>query len=268
MAAARAATTNIVRLYTATVTVNSEIRAGVHLLEMHLPALAQAVQPGQYCMVRCCHPFAYDPLLRRPFFVHSVQRAQGLCTLLVHAHGRGTTWLVQQQAGATLDVLGPIGHGWEVRSTVRNLLLLSEGPLINGVALLAQVASAQEVVVTLVGQFANAKEVYPPALLPPEVEYHIVTADGSVGQQGDLQSVLATYLPWADAACCSVSRETSMHLYSHFERLRTKHFAQGILLHPIVCANGACLACTVQTHSGSSLVCRDGPVFDLREVAR
>lgn len=256
------------RLYTATVTANSEIRAGVHLLEMHLPALAQAVQPGQYCMVRCCHSSASDPLLRRPFFIHSVQRERGLCTLLVQACGRGTSWLVQQQAGAKLDVLGPLGHGWEVRSTVRNLLLLGEGPLINGITLLAQVASAQEVVVTLVGQFDTAAQVYPPALLPPEVEYHIVTTDGSVGAQGNLHSVLAAYLPWADAACCSVSRETSMHLYSHFERLRTKHFAQGILLHPLVCATGACLACTVQTYSGPRLICRDGPVFDLREVAR
>ncbi|MFL5627445.1 MAG: hypothetical protein ACJ788_17855, partial [Ktedonobacteraceae bacterium] len=226
------------------------------------------VQPGQYCMVRCCHSLANDPLLRRPFFIHSVQRGQGLCTLLVHVHGRGTAWLIQQQIGATLDVLGPLGHGWDVRSTVRNLLLISEGSLINAVALLAQIASAQEVVVTLVGQFDTAAQVYPPALLPPEVEYHIVTTDGSVGTRGDLQSALTAYLPWADAACCSVSRETSMHLYSHFERLRTRHFAQGLLLHPLVCGNGVCLACTVQTYSGPSLICRDGPVFDLREVAR
>ena len=117
-------------------------------------------------------------------------------------------------------------------------------------------------------QFGGAEEVYPPALLPSEVEYHIVTADGSVGQKGDVQSVLGNYLIWADAACCSVSRETSVLLYSHFERLRTKRFAQGILLQPLVCANGACLTCSVETYSGSKLLCRDGPVFDLRDIAR
>ncbi len=256
------------RLYTATITRNSEIRSGVHLIEMHVPSLASTVQPGQYCMVRCCHPSATDPLLRRPLFIHSVQQAQGMCTLLIHVHGRGTSWLAQQRAGATLDILGPMGHGWEVRSTARNLLLVSAGGLIAGVTLLAQQALEQELAVTLIAHFSKAADVYPPALLPPEVEYHIITSDGSLGQQGDIVSVLGNYLPWADAVCCSVSRETATLLYSSFERMRGRQFAQGLMLHPLVCASGACLTCSVETYSGTKLVCRDGPVFDLREIAR
>src|SRR5712691_11397162 len=239
------------RLYTATITSNTEIRPGVHLIELYVPPLAQSAQPGQYCMVRCCHPAATDPLLRRPFFVHTAQPAQGLCTLLVHVDGRGTAWLSNQKDGSTLDILGPMGHGWSVRSTVRNLLLASEGSIINGITLLAQTAIEQELAVTLVAHFRSAQEVYPPALLPPEVEYHIVTTDGSLGQQGDIVSVLGSYLPWADATCCSVSHETSVLLYSHFERLRTKYFAQAMLLQPLNCVNGVCLISTLQTNSGS-----------------
>ncbi len=256
------------RLYTATITSNSEIRSGVHLIEAHVPSLTSAVKPGQYCMVRCCPPAATDPLLRRPFFIHSVQRTQGLCTLLIHEHGRGTSWLAQQRAGAPLDILGPLGHGWEVRSTTRNLLLVSEGSMIAGLTLLAQSALEQELAVTLVAHFSTAAEVYPPALLPPEVEYHIITADGSLGQQGEIASVLEHYLPWADSACCSVSRETATLLYSSFERLRGKHYAQALVLQPLVCANGVCLTCSTETYSGAKLICRDGPVFDLREIAR
>src|SRR5205085_8700955 len=100
------------RLSIATITANAEIRTGMHLIEMHAPQLAQAVQPGQYCMVRCCDVEASDPLLRRPFFVQSVQRSLGLCSLLVSVCGRGTSWLSKQCEGATLDILGPLGHGW------------------------------------------------------------------------------------------------------------------------------------------------------------
>ncbi len=256
------------RLYTAPIISNSTLRSGVHLLEIYLPQLAQAVQPGQYCMLRCCHPAASDPLLRRPFFVHSVQRSQGLCTFLVHVRGRGTAWLADQNAGATLDILGPMGHGWEIRSTVRNLLLVSEGDTIAALLLLAQSAIEQELVVTLVGQFATATDVYPPALLSPEVEYHIVTTDGSQGQAGQIANILGAYLPWADAACLSVSHETSTSLYNQYERLRTKHFAQGTILQPLVCGNGVCLTCSVETHAGARLICRDGPVFTLRDIAR
>ena len=188
--------------------------------------------------------------------------------MLVHIHGRGTSWLSQQGEGAILDILGPIGHGWQLRSTVRNLLLVSEGSMLPGITLLAQTAIEQEAAVTLIAQFGSAGEVYPPALLPPEVEYHIVTSDGSIGQQATVQGVLDHYLLWADAVCCCVSRETSITLYHHFERLRKKHFAQGVVLQPLVCGNGVCLTCSVETYSGTKLVCRDGPVFDLREIAR
>lgn len=255
------------RLSTATITANTAIRSGVHLIEMHAPQLALAVQPGQYCMVRCCHPQATDPLLRRPFFVQRTERQRGMCSLLVHVQGRGTSWLAGQAEGATLDILGPIGHGWELRSTVQNLLLVSEGSFITGLTLLAQVAIEQGLAVTLMSYSQDAIGVYPPALLPAEVEYGIVTADGSIGQQGDVKSVLGSYLLWADAACLSVSRETSRLLYQNFERLRIKHFAQGSVLQPLVCANGACLTCAIETHTGRKLVCRDGPVFDLREIA-
>ncbi|HEY6406835.1 MAG TPA: hypothetical protein VIY29_05140 [Ktedonobacteraceae bacterium] len=256
------------RLYTAIITSNSEILPGVHLVEMHVPPLTSAVQPGQYCMVRCSPPAVTDPLLRRPFFIHTARQTQGLCTLLVHVRGRGSSWLAEQREGATLDILGPMGHGWEVRSTTRNLLLVSVGSMIAGVTLLAQSALEQELAVTIVAHFPSAAEVYPAALLPPEVEYHSITADGSVGQQGDIVSVLGNYLPWADAACCSVSRETAALLYSTFERLRGKNFAQALVLHPLVCANGVCLACSIETLSGARLICRDGPVFDLRELVR
>ena len=256
------------RLYTATVTANREVRADARLIEMYVPQLAQSVQPGQYCMLRCSPAQASDPLLRRPFFIHNVQRDSRLCTLLVHVRGRGTSWLATQREGSQLDVLAPLGHGWSIRPTVSNLLLVSEGTGIASLMYLAQAALEQELSVTLVAAYENEQEVYPPALLPPEVEYHIVTKDGSTGQQGDILSVLGIYLPWADAACLCVAQETSVALYAHFERLRLKHFAQATLLRPLVCGNGVCLTCSVETRSGSRLVCRDGPVFDLREIAR
>jgi len=256
----------IVRLSTVIITANTEIHSGVHLLEVHAPQLAQAAQPGQFCMVRCCDTLATDPLLRRPFFIHSVQRRQGLCTLLVHVRGRGTAWLVKQQEGALLDILGPLGHGWIVRPVVRNLLLIGEEEYIAALTFLAQSAIEQELAVTIIQHSKNAVGIYPPALLPAEAEYQIITSDGSVGLQGDLTGILGNYLEWADAACCSVSHETALALYSAHERLRLRHFAQAAVLRPLVCGNGACLTCQLDTHAGSKLVCRDGPVFELRDI--
>jgi dihydroorotate dehydrogenase electron transfer subunit len=249
-----------VRLFTALVTANTRLREGVHLVEIHTPYLAQAVQPGQFCMVRCCHPTASDPLLRRPFFIHSVQREQGLCRLLIHIRGRGSAWLARQQEGMELDILGPLGHGWTLHPSAGNLLLISDVAVIASQTLLIQTAVEKELTVTLLCHCNRVEEAYPPSFLPPEVEYHIVTEH--------LQEKVAAFLSWADVVYCSVSQESAQTLYNRFERLRKKHFAQGILLRPLACGNGVCLTCNVETYTGQKLICRDGPVFDLQTLAR
>lgn len=249
------------RLSSATIISNIEIRPGLRLLQLRSPYLAQAAQPGQYGMVRCCDALATDPLLRRPFFIHTTQREQ--CSLLVAARGRGSAWLARQPANATLDILGPLGHGWEVPSTARNLLLIGEGASLVSLTLLAQMAIEQELAVTLLCQFAGAAEIYPPTLLSPEIEYHATTPDNGAKP---LIELAGDYLAWADTVFCAVSLATAQTLYQRYERLRHKHIAQCLVTRPFACASGVCLTCAIDTRAGPRLVCRDGPVFALGDV--
>lgn len=248
------------RLTIATLTTNTEIAQGMHLLEVHAPQLARAVQPGQYCMLRCCDNQASDPFLRRPFFVHEVEPGQGLCRFLVYERGRASSWLARQQAGMPIDVLGPLGHGWEIRPEVRNLLLIGEEPIIAAVICLARSAIERELAVTLLSCVSKGAESYPAALLPPEVEYQVCA---SVGEPGEFKD----YLAWADAVCCAVSHETLQALSQVGRRWRDKQFAQVALHEPFICGSGACLSCQVDTRHGSRLICRDGPVFAFSELA-
>lgn len=283
------------RLHIGILTATTHLRSGVVLLELHAPELARTVQAGQFCMVRCSPPSMSDPLLRRPYYVHSVQRERGLCSLLVSVQGRGSDWLAHQSEGAELDLLGPLGHGWRIRPTTRNLFLLCEERSISSMTLLIQDALRQELAVTLLNIAPSLEESYPPALLPPEVEYHVITHEMSQltqqvdrdnqvsGQSGSkrrkkksfsspqfdppLIALLGDLLTWADAMCCSVSYETLHTLYQRFERLHSKHFAQATYSCPLVCGTGMCLACSIDTLTGQQLVCRDGPVFDMRVIA-
>lgn len=252
------------RLFSATIISNTEIRHGLNLLQVHAPYLAQAAQPGQYVMVAVRDAQASDPLLRRPFFIHAARRDVQLCSFLVAARGRGSAWLARQPEQAALHMLGPLGHGWEVSSTVRNLLLLGEEPWLASLTLLAQVAIEQELSVTLLCQFEAETKIYPPALLSPEIEYH-VTTPGSGAKS--LVELAGEYLAWADVVYCAVSLSTAQELYRRYERLRHKHRAQCLVTRPFACATGVCLACAIDTHGGARLVCRDGPVFALDEVA-
>ncbi len=91
---------------------------------------------------------------------------------------------------------------------------------------------------------------------------------------GDLLTEVEEYLNWADAACCSLPRDILQALYNRYDRMRRRHFAQGVILKPtqeqeaesLACGNGICLTCNVETRTGQQLLCRDGPVFAVREI--
>lgn len=252
------------RSFTALLLANSEIQPGVHLLEVQAPQLARAAQPGQYCMVRACDSQASDPLLRRPFFVAHVEPAQDICRFLVYKRGRASMWLAHQQPGMFLDLLGPLGHGWTIRSEARNLLLIGEDSFLAALLLLASHAIERELSITLIHIVKNEEQGYPAALLPPEVEYQVFSSANEVGR---LAASLSEYLAWADTVCCSLSETLLATLARANPRWREKNFAQAIIERPVLCIAGTCLACQLETRRGSRLVCRDGPVFALRDLA-
>ena len=252
------------RLFSGTVIANNEILPGVHLLEVYAEQLARAAQPGQYCMLRCCDSLASDPLLRRPFFVAEVEPERSLCRLLVYRRGRASAWLASQQAGMPLDMLGPLGHGWVIRPETRNLLLVGEDPLLAAPLFLARSALESELAVTFIHCAASMEQSYPAALLPPEVEYQVFT---DLERPVELARQIGAYLAWADAACCSVSEELLATLVRAHPRWGERHFAQAVLARPLPCASGVCLACQIEARREPRLVCRDGPVFALNELA-
>jgi dihydroorotate dehydrogenase electron transfer subunit len=235
---------------------------GVHLLEIRAPQLARTL-PGQYCLLRCCDSVASDPLLRRPFFVVHVEPGAHLCRFLVYQRGRGSSWLARQQPGMTIDMLGPLGHGWNIRPEASNLLLIGEGPLLASLLLLVNLALERELAVTLIHLVEHATEAYPSALLPPELEYQVLAGERATEA---LRAEINAYSAWADLICCNVQENTLNILARGSTRWREKHFVQSIPQRSLMCATATCLACQLETRHGPRLLCREGPVFALRDL--
>jgi dihydroorotate dehydrogenase electron transfer subunit len=105
-------------------------------------------------------------------------------------------------------------------------------------------------------------------LLPPALEVHIVTADGSAGQGKSLDS-FSHLMRWADCVCIADDPVTYPTLAEIVRDVRIKpvsRFAQALVAPPMVCGVGACQGCAVQTTQGVKLACTKGPVFDLLEL--
>ena len=77
--------------------------------------------PGQFVHVKCGNEF----LLRRPISVCSCQsdEPEDLLAIVFEVRGSGTAWLSERQEGDTLNVLGLLGNGFDMKTGGRYLLV-------------------------------------------------------------------------------------------------------------------------------------------------
>ncbi|HEY5474367.1 MAG TPA: dihydroorotate dehydrogenase electron transfer subunit [Candidatus Limnocylindrales bacterium] len=253
----------------ALITENEVVTARSYRLRLLAPDIAENARPGQFVHVRVTPVAAgaepsYDPLLRRPLSLLRISKASGEIECLYDVVGRGTALLSQARPGQSLDVLGPLGRPFDLGARTRQALLVGGGVGIAPLIALAELALARDVAVTLLAGFRSATQAYPASLLPPEVEYVVTTDDGSAGRPGRVTEVLGEYTDWADKvfACGPLPMLRALSRLDLPRRLPV----QVSMEEHMGCAMGVCLGCVVPTKHGLQRVCRDGPVFGLREI--
>ena len=235
----------------------------VHLLWLRAPEIARSALPGQFLMVAT--GYGQDPLLRRPFSLHRVDQ-EGKLALLFNVVGRGTAWLAGLKRGDKLDLLGPLGNSFRLQAKSVNLLLIGGGMGIAPLVMLADQAIKEDREVTLLLGARGAEGLYPSQLLPPEVELVISTDDGSVGRKGLVTDLVPEYLDWADQIFACGPSPMYQALAGVLRRRPTRKQAQVSLEAHMACGFGVCYGCALETHRGMRLVCKDGPIFNLRDI--
>ena len=243
---------------TAPITSIKEIIPGIFLLWLQAPRIASQAQPGQFVMVRC----GEDNLLRRPLSIHRVDGSR--IALLFAVVGRGTEWLSQCQAGDTVDLLGPLGNGYEIHQDAHNLLLVAGGIGIAPLRFLVDRAVKEEKEVTLLMGAQTYGQLYPESLLPLGIRLAQTTEDGSFGEKGMVTDLLPGYSIQADQvfACGPVAMHQVM---SQMPELKNRPVQVSLEVR-MGCGRGLCYGCTLKTCSGLQQVCTDGPVFNLDDV--
>ena len=175
-----------------------QVLPGQWLQQYHAPALAVSARAGQFVHVRTGDWSGL--VLRRPFTINTADPATGAISLHFREVGRGTAWLTHLRPGDTVDMLGPLGQGFQVDPRSRHLLLVAGGLGIADLRLLVDEALRDGRQVVLLYGCRDASEVYPSSLLPDEVEYVVATDDGSVGHHGFVTDLVLDYEAWADQA--------------------------------------------------------------------
>ena len=163
-----------------------------------------------------------------------------------------------------IDLLGPLGHGFEIGPESRNLLLVAGGMGIAPLVALAEKGIPNRFGITLLLGAPTQAQLYPPHLLPPEAKLVVATEDGSAGRKGVVTDLLVDVAAEADQifACGPISMYRS--LVSE-ETVKGKSVQVSMEVR-MGCGRGGCYGCALETRVGMKLVCQDGPVFELKDI--
>jgi len=232
--------------------------------------LAQDARPGQFI---CVYPMDKSTLLPRPISICEVREDQRALRIVYRIAGKGTAEFAQREAGDFLDILGPLGNGFDPEQVRDKRVFLMGGGI--GIPPMLQLAKSlnrvteREKIQIIVG-YRDAQ-----TFLKEDLEQYgkvfVATEDGSVGTKGNVMNAIAAGQLEADAifACGPMPMLRAIKGYAEEEKLP----AYISLEEHMACGVGACLGCVVKTkevdhhsHVHNARICTDGPVFEAKEV--
>lgn len=256
------------RLHDAAVVSNESIAEGIYSLVIHAPALAAALQPGQF--VNIAVPGNAMSLLRIPLSFASADADAGTVEIWYAVVGDGTERLSQIEAGRVLSVLGPGGHGWTIPDGCRRALLVAGGIGVPPVLCLGRTLAAAGIPYTVCIGAATERT------LVGEAEFQaagaprilVSTDDGSYGARGFCTDAAEKELAGGAEAYDYVATCGPEPMMA---KVAAAAHAAGVpceasLERMMSCGFGACATCAVETTGGMKGACMCGPVFNAEEV--
>lgn len=240
----------------------SELHGGAFQLFFQAGEMARDAQPGQFVHIRC----GEERLLRRPISLCS-RRGDEL-RVVFDRRGEGTGWLSQRKTGEILDVLGPLGRGFQLQG--ERMLFVGGGlgvpPLLW--AARAFPGEAYAVLAFRSGDRAILTEEFQKACHGVE----LTSDDGSLGTKGFAHEGLERILAGGKAfsGICACGPKAMLKAVADTAG-RYRIPCQVSLEERMGCGVGACLVCACKTIGADgaeeySHVCKDGPVFDAERV--
>ena len=226
-------------------------------LVLHQPYAAARVQPGQFFQLGVEAP---GTLLRRPYSVSWSDPGLGTIAFLFSVVGAGSAWLARREVGQAVDLIGPLGHGFQFAPNGRPALCVAGGLGIACFPAVIRKLQTNGRQVTLLYGARTSRQLFPQARLRVGGML-VATDDGSEGHAGPVTDLLERVLSdHAEIFACGPTPmlETLM-------RLAVRHgipmnHIQVALETPMGCGIGTCLGCAIPRATGGYLItCQEGP---------
>lgn len=239
------------------------------LFRIESPLLAGGAKPGQFLMVRVSDQVY--PLLRRPLSIHA--KESNSLEIFFQIAGQGTTILAQKKEGEGLDILGPLGKGfdWDAGIKGKIVFLIGGGRGIAPLYFLAQeLRTAGARVKVLYGGKGLPDLPLKQKFEKAGLNIACSTDDGTSGFQGFVTGLLQREISEQPPAALFVCGPDPMMKKTAEIAAREKIPAQFSLESMMGCGFGACWGCVKRIRKSDDgawrKICEDGPVFSGDEI--
>jgi dihydroorotate dehydrogenase electron transfer subunit len=264
-------TQRLVGEFIGTVVSNKFVNEEYKHLVMTVHERALEARAGQMFHLLCPSPDSAEVWMRRPMSIYRVNKDAGQLEFLYKVEGRGTQGMASLAPGDDFNIAGPLGVGFEIDATWKNIVVLGRGVGLATLAPLSQLAAEKGVGVTAILSARNQNVVMSKDLFESYGAHTIAVVDTDESSSVENVEMLIERLiakKRADAFfTCGSNR-----LLKLAQRIGKKYSIPGqVAVEQImVCGFGACYVCVrtfeVEGRKVLKRVCREGPVFDLQEA--
>ena len=223
--------------------------------------------PGQFVNVRCSE--GINALLRRPISICSIDRGSSTFDVVFQIKGIGTEYLSQKPVGSEVDIIAPLGRGFDISAGDKNIAVIGGGI---GIFPLLQLLRESKAPVKKAFLGFRSKDfiVLEEAFRGLADGLYLATDDGSAGYHGVVTDLLVKELEKGSIDMIYSCGPTPMLKKVAEAAGKNNVKCQVSLEQRMGCGIGACLVCACKTRLGEeweySHVCKDGPVFWSHEV--
>jgi len=276
---------------------NEQLAEGFWCIRLEAPQIASEIKPGQFINVKVTE--SNDPLFRRPFGVFrrvNLNEDEFGIEVVYEVVGKGTRLMTSLREGDELDVIGPLGHGFEWECDKKVHILVGGG--VGSPTLFMLGEEISEVVVEHKLELIVLLDARTKKHLILEQEFRtlnakvlVATHDGTHGYHGYVTEMLKDYIDKGEISSDCVIYACGPELMFKALTPICRQYripAQVCMERRMGCGIGACLSCACKVDKngvlkyrdlgcshiqfspeedfGYALVCQDGPVFNIDEV--
>ena len=235
-------------------------------------SLAVVTRAGQFYQLRCPATAGLQPFLLRPMSVYGVGPGTGCLEFLYNVTGVGTAALATLAVGSEMQIVGPLGNTFTFEPSFRRVLVVARGVGLATMAPLVRDAGRADVSVTAVMSARTPADLMRDEFLRgTAAEIHSVfDSDGSSAVEKVevlLRSLIKQQSPDMVYTCGSHRLLMLLQrVLQDFPEVR----GEVAMEQRMACGMGVCLSCVrmFDTLEGKHFkrVCREGPVFPIKEV--